>query len=389
MSKPSSDIMKRLVQVSREYGSDPSFVLSGGGNSSYKEGQTMLVKGSGTRMASITEDDFVAMDRSLLDTIWQKGYPQESENREEAVLSDLMAARLAGEENKRPSVETLLHSLFPESWVMHTHPALVNGITCSRDGEKAVRSLFGPEAIWVPVIEPGYTLAKEVKQRLPNSTDSSRKETLKETPLVFLQNHGVFITGNSENQIKTRYTQLFSTIKNALTHSFDESTVTPWGEKPSTWEETPSTEERAALVNAYTTLSDSQPVVLPFSHPLLDQFLSDREHFTPLQEPFTPDHIVYAGFRPHFTTDLSHIQRELEEYRQQWGELPKIVASSEGTCWAIASGNQAAVDARDLFYDAALIALYSTSFGGPSPMPEWLISFIRTWEAEKYRQKKG
>ena len=33
-----------------------------------------------------------------------------------------------------PSVETLLHAIFPQKYVLHLHPALVNGLTCSRVG---------------------------------------------------------------------------------------------------------------------------------------------------------------------------------------------------------------------------------------------------------------
>jgi len=68
--------------------------------------------------------------------MWEKSYPAESDAREKEVLSDLMASRRAGEEKKRPSVETTLHDILPFSFVVHTHPALVNGLTCSQQAKR-------------------------------------------------------------------------------------------------------------------------------------------------------------------------------------------------------------------------------------------------------------
>ena len=45
-----------LVAVSRKYGSDPRFVIAGGGNTSYKTADRLWVKASGFAMATIEED---------------------------------------------------------------------------------------------------------------------------------------------------------------------------------------------------------------------------------------------------------------------------------------------------------------------------------------------
>jgi len=55
-----------------------------------------------------------------------------------------------------------MHALFPHRLVVHTHPTLVNGITCAVDGEQTVRRLFGEDAVWIPTVDPGYTLAREM-----------------------------------------------------------------------------------------------------------------------------------------------------------------------------------------------------------------------------------
>ena len=61
--------MEKLVALSRFYGSDPSFAIAGGGNTSVKDGNRLHVKGSGTSLAEITPAGFVEMDREALDAL--------------------------------------------------------------------------------------------------------------------------------------------------------------------------------------------------------------------------------------------------------------------------------------------------------------------------------
>ena len=105
-------IIDKLTEFSNFYGSNEELVLAGGGNTSAKEGNVMYIKGSGTSLSTITPDGFVRMDRSKIAEIFTKIYPDNDKEREALSLADLMAAKIAGQEEKRPSVETTLHSLF-------------------------------------------------------------------------------------------------------------------------------------------------------------------------------------------------------------------------------------------------------------------------------------
>ncbi|MEE1285054.1 MAG: class II aldolase/adducin family protein, partial [Acutalibacteraceae bacterium] len=153
-------IIDELVSLSNLYGSNEELVLAGGGNTSAKDGDVMYIKGSGTQLATITADGFVKMNRQALADIFTKEYPTDDDAREAQALADLSAARMPGEESKRPSVETLLHSLFPYTFVLHVHPALVNGLTCAVNGQTEAERLFGDGFIWVESCKPGYTLSK-------------------------------------------------------------------------------------------------------------------------------------------------------------------------------------------------------------------------------------
>ena len=55
-----------LAAMSNKYGSNPAYVLAGGGNTSCKDEKYLYVKPSGVSLAKITEQDFVKMDRSII-----------------------------------------------------------------------------------------------------------------------------------------------------------------------------------------------------------------------------------------------------------------------------------------------------------------------------------
>ncbi|MDO5444369.1 MAG: class II aldolase/adducin family protein [Eubacteriales bacterium] len=275
--------MQNLVDYSRKYGSDPDLVLCGGGNTSMKENGILYVKGSGCALSSIQPENFVKMDLQKLREIVKKSYPDNDTEREAMFLADVAETKLPGEEKKRPSVEALLHGLFPQRYVLHLHPALVNGMTCGVNGEKVAAELF-PDAIWVPACKPGCTLAKLLADKIGENTET-----------VLLQNHGVFFAS-----------------------------------------ETP--EGLAALLNSMLDkLKKQLPGELPEELPAAD-----------ISKPFTPDHIVYCGLGPNLPDNEN---------------------------------------ARLLYKDAQKITWYSEAFGGPNPLPEYLVEFISNWEAESYRKK--
>ena len=68
--------LSTLVKMSNTYGSNPAYVLAGGGNTSVKNDTTLYVKGSGTQLATIKAEGFVKMDRARLNEIMKPEYPK-------------------------------------------------------------------------------------------------------------------------------------------------------------------------------------------------------------------------------------------------------------------------------------------------------------------------
>ena len=113
--------LSTLVKMSNTYGSNPAYVLAGGGNTSVKDDTTLYVKGSGTQLATIKAEEFVEMSRARLNEIMKTDYPEDDVKRESLYLADVMAAVTDADKTKRPSVEALLHNLFAYTYVLLVH----------------------------------------------------------------------------------------------------------------------------------------------------------------------------------------------------------------------------------------------------------------------------
>ncbi len=362
--------LAELAALSRRYGADPAWVLAGGGNSSYKDDRTLWVKASGSSLATIGADGFCAIDRGKLDAIWTIKYPDSTDEREAAALSDLMDARVAGE-TKRPSVETLLHGFFPQAFVVHTHPALVNGLTCGRKGEETFRELFGDEAIWVPLVDPGYSLAKTVRQVF----ETFRGRQGRDPALLFMQNHGLLVAGETSEEIDAISSGVIARLSARISRRPDRQ---------------PAAVDPAALtesVRAIASLSGPGAFVVYRADGDVLGFARDERSFAPLASAFSPDHIVYAGHEFALAAGPSDIAKAWGDFFSRNGGPPRVIVVREVGVFSASATKAASEAAMALFLDACAVAVYAESFGGPLHMPRQMVDFIRNWEVERYRAK--
>jgi rhamnose utilization protein RhaD (predicted bifunctional aldolase and dehydrogenase) len=318
------------------------------------------------------------MERDKLAQIWDKTDPPETESREAAVLADMMAARAPGEE-KRPSVEALLHAILPFTYVVHLHPALVNGLTCSREGEKAAAELFGGRSLWIPSVNPGYVLSRIVKDAM----DEYKAAKGEPPQIIFLQNHGVFAAADSTEGIKSLYTRIMDTIAGAVKRKPDTSgMVNRFGGSEAQGE---------ALRSLAAKSREATPWYTWFvRNPEIAGFIQDEKSFYPLSSAFTPDHIVYAGSEPLYVKEGREgfgLEEAWKERIDGTGLIPKTVVFQGLGVFGLGNSEKAAQTATELFIDALKVAVYSESFGGPLFMGEGQISFINNWEVERYRSK--
>jgi rhamnose utilization protein RhaD (predicted bifunctional aldolase and dehydrogenase) len=359
-----------LVEISSFYGKNPDYVLAGGGNTSWKEGDTLYIKASGTSLAAAVPDAFVKMDRKALARIWENQYPGSSAERESAVLADLMAAKKPGEEKKRPSVETLLHDILPFAFVVHLHPALVNGLTCSQEGEKAAEEIFGKEALWIPSINPGFILSKTVKSMM---NDYIARNNIP-APIILLQNHGIFVGDNHCEGIKEKYGELMHKIS-------------AWIKRYPDFSDEKRESSDSLIGESVKMLTELAGAAVFMQSKEVSALVKNRSSFAPVSSAFTPDHIVYAGSESLFSEakTAASLREDWEKYKIEKGNSPKIIALQGLGVIAAAATEKAAQTALDIFRDAIKIAVYSESFGGPKYMSAGQIDFISNWEVEHYR----
>ena len=371
--------LENLVEMSHKYGSDPDFVLAGGGNTSYKTGNLIYVKGSGTSLGAVKEEEFVVLYRDKLQKMWEKAYPEDEKQKEAEILLDMMEARISNSGQKRPSVETLLHDLFPQKYVLHVHPALVNGMTCAKEGEAHAKRLFGEAAVWVPATNPGYTLALRCKK----ATEQYKDKHNRDCEILILQNHGIFIAGDRTGDIDDICRDVTQKLKNALARVPDFGAPDFDRQKPA--------ELIPALRMLYAKKTGSGTACAKFLFDAeIASLVKDPLSFSPLASPFTPDHIVYCKAKPIFVEsvgDMENFGGELDAFYAQNGYYPKIVAAEGMGCFALGSTKKECDVAAALFRDAVKIAVYTESFGGFSHLSKELTDFIVNWEGESYRQK--
>jgi rhamnose utilization protein RhaD (predicted bifunctional aldolase and dehydrogenase) len=386
------DAVQEIVAISRRYGAGHDWVIAGGGNTSIKSQDTMWVKASGTMLSTIEESQFVAMDRQALDRIWTAEYPQDRDRREARALEDLLNARRDRETTLRPSVETLMHALFPHRLVVHTHPTLVNGITCAVDGEQTVRRLFGEDAVWIPTVDPGYTLAREM-DRLITAWRSAHDDAWPR--IIFMQNHGLVVVGETVEEIDGLHHRIIAAIE-------DQIVRTPETE-PAERDTDPlrilSEATARALADMYAAHGNAleRPVVTAFASPEIRRLAATPETAAAVLGALTPDHIVYMGHKPcyvDFPEDNNSplaLQAEtlhaVHDYCEAEDAAPKIVIFRGRGAVAVTSSEKKSEIARLLFLNAVQIAAYAESFGGSLFMPEDQIDFIRGWEVEKFREQ--
>lgn len=354
-----------LASMSNRYGSNSAYVLAGGGNTSFKSEQNLWIKGSGTALATIQPQDFVVMDREKLSGMWTAQYPEEEAKREAAVLQDMMDARIPGE-TRRPSVETLLHDLFPQKYILHVHPALVNGVTCSVEGKAAMERLF-PAAVWVDACKPGYILALACKEVM----SQYKKACGKDCDLLFLQNHGIFFAADTVEGLDVLASHVMDTLAAQIRRQPALECV----------------EADAEKVQAFT---QKLSCLYGGEEPAAVCFTASREvlNYDPATKSMSPDHIVYAKARQLATPAcLAELEARFAAFTAENGYQPKLIFVEGLGMFACGTSAKEAETARQVMLDAITVVAYTESFGGVSPMPDFLIDFIINWEVESYRSK--
>ncbi|HLB55169.1 MAG TPA: SDR family oxidoreductase, partial [Gemmatimonadales bacterium] len=191
-----ADPLDQLVHLSHLMGQDTRLVQPGGGNTSTKVGDTLLVKGSGTDLRTITREGFTQLSLSRLAAL------QHAEAMSDAEMMRFMASCMLAE-GPAPSVETPLHSLLPHRVIAHTHDVATMSLTNVRDAEaeRLVGELFEGSLVYVPYVRPGFPLARAVGERADGRSGGQIPD---DAIGIALAHHGLVVWGKDAEECHAR-----------------------------------------------------------------------------------------------------------------------------------------------------------------------------------------
>ena len=356
------EMLDTITELSHYYGVE-KFVHAGGGNTSCKSADTLWVKPSGTTLLGLTPSSFVKMDRSKLARLYEVEPPAEATAREALVKTMMAEAVLPETAGRRASVEASLHDSLSARFVVHTHPAWVNGLTCSLTGEIVARKFF-PDSLWIPYTDPGYTLAMEVRKAVASYKTAHGGA---EPKLIFLGNHGVFVSADTAEEIHAIYDDLEAKLFGAY---------------------------RAAGVDACKLVkgtSKVDPAKVEEWKRVLAEAWGEEASFVACSAPFdvavgpiTPDHMVYSKSFPYFGIMTVENLKNIKAVR---GYCPRVIVTPEAVL-GVGKSEKVANLALELAEDGALVKQAASVFGGVQYMSDRSRLFIENWEVEAFRAQQ-
>ena len=175
----SLEILDTYIELCRIIGPWQEWVQGAGGNISVKEGNTLIVKASGTRIADASPTHG-----------WVKCDLAKVKHALETNNEDVGSSVIEG--TGKPSIETFLHA-FDSRIIVHLHPSHLMDVLCSAAPYE--------DCMW-EYYKPGLPLAKA----LAGVIDSGKK-------IYLFKNHGVLLLGNTVEEIIDHMITLCTTLR--------------------------------------------------------------------------------------------------------------------------------------------------------------------------------
>jgi rhamnose utilization protein RhaD (predicted bifunctional aldolase and dehydrogenase)/NAD(P)-dependent dehydrogenase (short-subunit alcohol dehydrogenase family) len=287
-----TDPLDRLVHLSHLMGQDTRLVQPGGGNTSMKEGDTLLVKGSGTDLRTIGREGFTRLSLSRLAALRQ------AESMSDAEMMRFMASCMVAE-GPAPSVETPLHALLPYKVIAHTHDVATMSLTNIRDAEaeRLLGELFQGRIVYVPYVRPGFPLARAVSRMVGRSDGRTVGQIPAEAIGLTLAHHGLVVWGDDAEECYARLVE--------VTGRMDDYLATKRKARPTVRLSARPPEERRRLAELVLpvirgVLGKPERVILHYdgSDDVLATLADDRMPELVRRGMATPEHLLRAGRLP-------------------------------------------------------------------------------------------
>jgi NAD(P)-dependent dehydrogenase (short-subunit alcohol dehydrogenase family)/rhamnose utilization protein RhaD (predicted bifunctional aldolase and dehydrogenase) len=390
------DDLQDMLKISTSAGSDSRLVQGGGGNTSVKTdgGRRMYVKASGTSLGEMQEGQgyrLVDVEKCIAIVEDPELERMDTAPREAEVLERLIDC-CVDELPGRPSVETSLHAMLSRC-VVHTHPSVVNGLLCAREGQAALKKLFGdfdPPYLYIEFCGAGYSLAL----RMHDALDDYREEHGVEPEVIFLENHGLFVTTESADRALELTRHIFEAIQRAAQDAATEADLPEFQPVAAQLKREAILQVAAAARQFYGEMFGTTPLVRFQHNETVTDFLRrpTAEELASVR-PVSPDQVVYCRAHPVWVDR----PESAEDARAQVATALAGAAAAEDTPLCIlvdgiglfcAAPTAKLLEAVSTMMRAALETLSVAShFGGPRGLTEEAIQWLGEWEVERFRRE--
>lgn len=300
MSNEQQHDLEEIVRVSRALGSDPAFVLHGGGNTSIKSTGTditgtpvdiVLVKGSGWDLATIETAGFTPLRRERLAELLTL-----SELDDVSMVNELRQASLDAAA-PTASIEALLHAYLPGRTVLHSHADAIVALTNSGISDEDLIGVLGQRVLVLPYVMPGFPLARLVADHDVTDVDA-----------VVLRNHGLFTFADVADEALARHRDLVAVAAAHLG-------VTSWGNPGEKIPATGSAVEIASL-RRDISLAAGVPTLLRQTRSARGAAFAARNDAAELTSrgTATPEHVIHTKRSPLIGRDVGAYVAAYRDY---------------------------------------------------------------------------
>lgn len=323
-------------------------VQAGGGNSSYKISEDkMAIKASGFQLADVTENDGYALvnPRVIRERFLQSGNLSEmTDDESKTILNEAFI------EGKRPSIETFLHAISGR-YTLHTHPMVVNVLTCRMGGMEILADMF-PEALIVPYATPGVELAKAYFKAYKDASVVDNKVF----DIVFLQNHGLVISADNAEDVISKTEKVERKIEDYLDVNLE-----GYHKLTKLWECFPD--------KIVWKVTDKN---------VLDVY----ETYGEWNHTFCPDCVVFLG-KSFLKLKDDFNKRDINAYIRDFAA--PVMVDYSGDLYIIADSVKKAMETQSVMSFSAQVMRLNNGYKC-NLLPDAEQNFLLNWDAEKYRK---
>jgi len=338
--------LETLKQISYDIGIRKELIQGAGGNTSYKIGNTLWIKASGTRLENAQKDS-IFIPLKLQEVI--RSIELEIDNNKN--YKPLINTKL------RASIETGFHAILPYKYVLHTHPIDVISQSIVNNAKESIgKALKGIDWTWISYEKPGYKLARSIY--LNNKKFANA--------VYILENHGLIICANNGDEALKLQEEVINRLR-----------LKP-REKSK-----PDIDTLIKICHQFKSIGID--AFLPadiVTHSLpIDKISRDLLKKNPLY----PDHLVFCGFRPLIVNKNDiHKFTKAEYLKYNYCIIEEI--------GVILFRNPSSSSAEIMLQTQSLIHLRIPINKSIKALNDFECSELINWEAESYRiklNKKG